>query len=112
MLILKCYVFIWKSILIINTPCQRPVHPCGGPKVPLSGTGTINALHKKQNHFEWAVKQKDFNFRKSDMNAVNYNFEVMMYLKNVREEHVVTYREAVKATRDPQLVYSLYIIHP
>ena len=61
---------------------------------------TINALHKKQNHFEWAVKQKDFNFRKSDMNAVNYNFEVMMYLKNVKEEHVVTYREAVKATRD------------
>ena len=61
---------------------------------------TINALHKKQNHFEWARKQKDFNFRKSDMNAVNYNFEVMMYLKNVREEHVVTYREAVKATRD------------
>ena len=61
---------------------------------------TINALHKKQNHFEWAVKQKDFNFQKSDMNAVNYNFEVMMYLKNVREEHVVTYREAVKATRD------------
>ena len=60
----------------------------------------INALHRKQNHFEWAVKQKDFNFRKSDMNAVNYNFEVMMYLKNVREEHVVTYREAVKATRD------------
>ena len=55
---------------------------------------------KKQNHFEWAVKQKDFNFRKSDMNAVNYNFEVMMYLKNVREKHVVTYREAVKATRD------------
>ena len=61
---------------------------------------TINALHKKQNYFEWAVKQKDFNFRKSDMNAVNYNFEVMMYLQNVREEHVVTYREAVKATRD------------
>ena len=61
---------------------------------------TINALHKKQNHFEWAVKQKDFNFRKSDMNAVNYNFEVMMYLKNVREEHVVSYREAAKAARD------------
>ena len=61
---------------------------------------TINALHKKQNHFEWAVKQKDFNFRKSDMDAVNYNFEVMMYMINVREEHVVTYREAVKATRD------------
>ena len=61
---------------------------------------TINALHKKQNYFEWAVKQKDFNFRKSDMNAVNYNFEVMMYLKNVREEHVVSYREAVKAARD------------
>ena len=61
---------------------------------------TINALHKKQNYFEWAVKQKDFNFRKSDMDAVNYNFDTMMYMKNVREEHVVTYREAVKAARD------------
>ena len=60
---------------------------------------TINALHDKQTYFERAVKQKDFNFRKSDMDAVNYNFEVMMYLKNVREEHV-SYREAVKAARD------------
>ena len=61
---------------------------------------TINALHDKQTYFERAVKQKDFNFRKSDMDAVNYNFEVMMYLKNVREEHVESYREAVKAARD------------
>ena len=61
---------------------------------------TINALHDKQTYFERAVKHKDFNFRKSDMDAVNYNFEVMMYMKNVREEHVVTYREAVKAARD------------
>ena len=35
-----CYVFIWKSIPIINTPWWGPVHPCGGPKVPLSGTST------------------------------------------------------------------------
>ena len=34
------------------------------------------------------------------MDAVNYNFAVMMYMKNAREEHVVTYREAVKAVRD------------
>ena len=61
---------------------------------------TINALHDKQTYFERAVKQKDFNSRKSDMDAVNYNFEVMMYLKNVREEHVVSYRETVKAARD------------
>ena len=61
---------------------------------------TINALHDKQTYFERAVKQKEFNFRKSDMDAVNYNFEVMMYMKNVREEHVVTYREAVKAARE------------
>ena len=50
---------------------------------------TINALHDKQTYFERAVKQKDFNFRKSDMDAVNYNFEVMMYMKNVRREHAV-----------------------
>ena len=61
---------------------------------------TINALHDKQTYFERAVKQIDFNFRKSDTDAVNYNFEVMMYMKNVRQEHVVTYREAVKAARD------------
>ena len=34
---------------------------------------TINALHDRQTYFERAVKQKDFNFRKSDMDAVNYN---------------------------------------
>ena len=39
---------------------------------------TINALHDRQTYFERAVKQKDFNFRKSDMDAVSYNFEVMM----------------------------------
>ena len=34
------------------------------------------------------------------MDAVNYNFDTLMYLSNAREEHVVTYREAVKAARD------------
>ena len=61
---------------------------------------TINALHDRQTYFERAVRQKDFNFRRSDMDTVNYNFDTMMYLENVREEHVVTYREAVKAARD------------
>ena len=61
---------------------------------------TINALHDRQTYFERAVKQKDFNFRKSDMDAVNYNFDVMVCMKNAREEHVVTYKEVVKAARD------------
>ena len=61
---------------------------------------TINALHDRQSYYELAVKQRDFNFRKNDIDAVNYNFDTMMYLSNVREEHVVTYREAVKAARD------------
>ena len=59
---------------------------------------TINALHDRQT-YERAVRQRDFNFRKSDVNAVNY-FDTMMYLDNAREEHVVTYREAVRAARD------------
>ena len=54
---------------------------------------TINALHERQNYYEWAV-------RKNDMDAVNYNFDTMMYLSNVKKEHVVTYREAVQAARD------------
>ena len=61
---------------------------------------TINALHDRQTYFERGVRQKDFNFRRSDMDAVNYNFDTMMYLENAREEHVITYREAVKAARD------------
>ena len=40
---------------------------------------TINALHDRQSYYEWAVKQKDFNFRKNDIDAVNYNFDTMMY---------------------------------
>ena len=61
---------------------------------------TINALHDRQTYYERAVKQRDFNFRKSDMYAVNYNFDTMIYLDNAREEHAVTYIEAVKAARD------------
>ena len=61
---------------------------------------TINALHDRQSYYEWAVKQKDFNLRKSHIDAVHYNFDTIMYLSNVREEHVVNYREAVKAARD------------
>ena len=61
---------------------------------------TINALHDRQSYYQWAVKQRDFDFRKNDIDAVNYNYDTMTYLNNVREEHVVTYREAVKAARD------------
>ena len=34
------------------------------------------------------------------MDAVNYNFDTMIYLDNAKEEHVVTSREAVRAARD------------
>ena len=46
---------------------------------------TINALHDRQTHFERAVRQKDFNFRRLDMDAVNYNFDLMMFLEKARE---------------------------
>ena len=39
---------------------------------------TINALHDRQSYYEWAVKQRDFNFRKTDIDPVNYNFDTMM----------------------------------
>ena len=61
---------------------------------------TTNTLHDRQTYYERVVRQRDFNFRRSDMDAVNYNFDTMMYLDNAREEHVVTYREAVRAARD------------
>ena len=61
---------------------------------------TINALHERQTYYERVVRQRDFNFRRSDMDAVSYNFDTMMYLDNAREEHIVTYREAVRAARD------------
>ena len=61
---------------------------------------TINALHERQTYYERVVRQRDFNFRRSDIGAVNYNFDTMMFLYNAREEHVVSYREAAKAARD------------
>ena len=61
---------------------------------------TINALHDRQTYYKRAARHRDFSFRRSDMDAVNYNFDIMMYLDNAREEHVVTYREAVRAARD------------
>ena len=60
---------------------------------------TINALHDRQSYYERAVRQRDFNFRRSDMDAVNYNFDILMYLSNAREEHVVIYIEAVKSCK-------------
>ena len=36
---------------------------------------TMNALHDRQTYYERAVRQRDFNLRRSDMDAVNYNFE-------------------------------------
>ena len=57
-------------------------------------------LHMTDRLIMKAVRQRDFNFRRSDMDAVNYNFDTLMYLDNAREEHVITYREAVKAARD------------
>ena len=47
-------------------------------------TKTINALHDRQTYYERAVRQRDFNFRRSDMDVVNYNFDTLMYLDNVR----------------------------
>ena len=61
---------------------------------------TINALHNRQSYYEWAVKQSEFNCRETDIDAVNYNFDTIMYLSNAREEYVVTYREVVEAARD------------
>ena len=33
------------------------------------------------------------------MDAVNYSFDILMYLSNAREEHVVIYIEAVKSCK-------------
>ena len=60
----------------------------------------VSSLHDRPTSYESAVRQRDFNIRKSYMDAVNYNFDTLMYLDNARKEHVVTYREVVKATRD------------
>ena len=64
--------------------------------------GVINAIntsHDRQTYFEMAVRQRDFNFKRSDMDAVNYNFDTMMYLDNPREEHVVTFEKQLELQR-------------
>ena len=61
---------------------------------------TINALHRHQSYLEKAVIKGNYNIRNFTMDIITYNFDSLMYLSNVREEHVVSYREAVKAARD------------
>ena len=43
---------------------------------------TINALHDRQTYYERAVRQRNFNFRRSDMDAVNYNFDTLIIMLN------------------------------
>ena len=41
---------------------------------------TTNALHDRQTYYERAVRQRNFNLRRLDMDAVNYNFDTLMYI--------------------------------
>ena len=61
---------------------------------------SINALHARQTAYETMVHKKEFNVRNSTMSAMKYSFDLQMFLKNAKEEHVESYKDAVKAARD------------
>ena len=61
---------------------------------------TINSLHAKQSQYERMIYHWEYNFRKSVKDAMKYSFDIQMYLRNAQEEHVMSYKEAVKVDRD------------
>ena len=68
---------------------------------PLKGViDTLNSLHAKQSQYERMIYHWEYNFRKGVMDAMKYSFDIQMYLRNAQEEHVMSYKEAVKAARD------------
>ena len=61
---------------------------------------SINALHARQTAYETMVHKEEFNMRNSTMSAMKYSFDLQMFLRNAKEEHVESYKDAVKAARD------------
>ena len=60
----------------------------------------INSLHTKQSQYERMIYHWEYYFRKGVMDAMKYSFDIQMYLRNAQEEHVMSYKEAVKVARD------------
>ena len=58
----------------------------------------INSLHAKKSQYERMIYH--WEFRKGVMDAMKYSFDIQMYLRNAQEEHVMSYKEAVKVARD------------
>ena len=52
---------------------------------------SINALHDRQTTYETMVQKRDFNQRNSTMSAIKYSFDLQMFLRNAREEHIEAY---------------------
>ena len=61
---------------------------------------SINALHARQTIYETMVQKREFNQRNSTLSAIKYSFDLQMFLRNAREEHIEAYKDAVKAARD------------
>ena len=57
-------------------------------------------MHARQTTYETMVQKREFNQRNSTMSAIKYSFDLQMFLRNAREEHIEAYKDAVKVARD------------
>ena len=61
---------------------------------------TVNALHQKNTRLEQLVMDHKFGEVSDVMAAVNYNFELLLFMEQAHEEHVAQFRQMKQAGKD------------
>ena len=61
---------------------------------------TVNALHQKNTRLERLVLDRKFGEVSDIMTAVNYNFELQLFMEQAQEEHVAQFRQMKQAGKD------------
>ena len=61
---------------------------------------TVNALHQKNTRLERLVMDRKFGKVSDVMAAVNYNFELQLFMEQAQEEHVAQFRQMKQAGKD------------
>ena len=61
---------------------------------------TVNTLHQKNTKLEELVLDHQFGTASDVMAAVNYNFELQMFMEQAQEEHVAQFREMKQVGKD------------
>ena len=60
----------------------------------------VNALHQKNTRLEQLVTDHKFGEVSDVMAAVNYNFELQLFMEQAQEEHIAQFQQMKQAGKD------------